>query len=343
MKALAVSAIAFALTLCSSGIVAASSSGASAVSQGSTQGNADSGLTLFYKPGGANAPIDVSVDGSIVTPIHPGETINLLPSSVTLTVELSAPPPSGKAAARTLTWQTEIQEGKRKHVVVQLTDTDISLVQQRRYAQARPIDKVFAFDGEDSSWVDVSPPPPNALRRNDKAPQDGIQWASPKLWPVRVLFISGHGLYEFDKQGNVIRMDGQRPSTPVSIKQEQQGNNPTWSNGNVFHLVSGNTVVDDKVDSARTFVLTKRGRICPAKPVAEAYRLRREIPSPIFSGACDQAVQWRRSGTPLWAYPADVNSGVPPELLWAVQYFRDPVRPLSDFEGKCVYGCAGRN
>ncbi len=207
MKTLAVSAIAFALTLCSSGIVAASSSGTSAVSQGSTQGNADSGLTLFYKPGETKAPIDVSVDGSFVTPIQPGETIDLLPSSLTLTVELTAPPPPGKAAARTLTWQTEIREGKRKHVVVQLTDTDISLVQQRRYAQARPIDKVFAFDGEDSSWVDVSPPPPNALRRNDKASQDGIQWVSPKSWPVRVLFISGHGLYEFNKQGTVIRMD----------------------------------------------------------------------------------------------------------------------------------------
>ncbi|NSX06277.1 hypothetical protein [Cupriavidus gilardii] len=343
MKPLAVSALAFALTLCSTGTVAAPSSAGSTVSQAPTRTSAESSLTLFYKPGRTKTPIDVSVDQSVVTRIQPGETIKLLPSSGPLTVHLAASPRRGKGSARTLAWQTEIEEGQSTHVVVQMSDTGISLLEQRRYVHARPFDKVFSLDGEDGHWVDVSPPPPNALRRNDKAPRHGIQWPSPKAWPVRALFISGHGLYEFDKKGNVIRMDGKQPSTPLSIKREQHGNKPAWSNGNVFHLVSGNAVVDDKVDSARTFVLTKRGRICPAKPIAEAYRLHRELPSPIFSGACDQAVQWRQSGTPLWAYPSDANSGEPPELLWSVQYFRDPVRPIADFAGKCVYGCSGKD
>ncbi|MBO4120771.1 hypothetical protein J5T34_08465 [Cupriavidus gilardii] len=340
MKLLAVFALAFALTLCPNGVVAAPASAGSAVSQGPTRESAESSLTLFYKPGRTKTQIDVSVNESVITRIQPGETIKLLPSSGPLTVHLAALPLRGKGSGPTLAWQTEIEESKSKHVVVQMSNTGISLLEQRRYVRARPFDKTFALDGEDNSWVNVSPPPPNSLRRNDKAPRHTIQWSSPKSWPVRVLFIPGHALYEFDKKGNVTRMDGRQPSSPLSIKQERHGNKPAWSNGDVFHLVSGNAVFDDKVESARTFVRTRGGRVCPAMAIAEAYRRLRGLPSPIFSGACDQAIQWRQSGTPLWAYQSDANSGEPPELLWSVQYFRDPVRPLADFEGKCVYGCS---
>ncbi|WP_157072099.1 hypothetical protein [Cupriavidus sp. HPC(L)] len=313
------------------------------MSQGPTRESAESSLTLFYKPGRTKTQIDVSVNESVITRIQPGETIKLLPSSGPLTVHLAALPLRGEGSAPTLAWRTEIEEGKSKHVVVQVSNTGISLLERRRYVRARPFAKTFALDGEDNSWVDVSPPPPNSLRRNDEAPRHKIQWSSPRSWPVRVLFIPGHALYEFDKKGNVTRMDGRQPSTPLSIKQEQRGNKPAWSNGNVFHLVSGNAVFDDKVESARTFVLTKGGRVCPAMAIAEAYRLLHELPSPIFSGACEQAVQWRQSGTPLWAYQLDANRGGPPQLQWSVQYFRDPVRPLADSAGKCVYGCSEKN
>ena len=344
MKNLAVSAFAFTLCLCVSGIAIAESLGTSAVSRATSQeADDDPGLSLFYRPGPSKAPINVSVDGSLVARVTPGETIKLLPSPGPLTVGLTASSLPGPSSVRNLDWQTEIEEGQSKSVIMQLTGTGIRLVEQQRAMQARSHDKVFAFDGEDGSWVDVSPPPPNALRRNDSLSQDGIHWKSPKSWPVRVIFVSGHGLYEFDTKGNVLRIDGQQPSMPVSIRQEQHGNKPTWSNGVVYQLVRGDAPIDDKVESARTFVLTKRGSVCPAKSIAEAYRLRREISSSIFSGDCDRAVRWQRTGVSLLAYESDVNTGEPPELLWAVQYFRDPVRPLLDSDGKCVYACTPIN
>lgn len=333
MKPLAALTAALSLHLGTGGVTFAQSASTPTASETAAEQVSHYGLTLFYKPGQANTPVDVSVDGARLARLYPGETINLLPLPGPVLVEVAA------ASGRKRTWKSEIHEAQSKGVVIELTAGELRLGEQRRALAAR-YDKVFAFDGEDSSWVDISPPPANALRRSDNAADEGIRWASPKSWPVRVLFISGHALYEFDDKGNVVRMDGKQPSRPISVKQEWKNNKPTWSNGAVYQLVSGDAPFADKVESARTFVLTKRGMVCPAKPIGEAYRLRYEIASPIFSGDCDKAVQWRRSGTPLWAYASDLKRGWRPALLWNVQYFRDPVRPLLDLKGNCLYGCS---
>ncbi|KAA6125210.1 hypothetical protein [Cupriavidus cauae] len=297
----------------------------------------DHGLVLFYRSERAKRSIDVTVDGSHVTRLQPGQTVNFLPASGPFLLDIAVRSPGRTSFQPRLKIQ---KERPSQAMVIDFDGSRIRLTEQRLHALPRHYDKVFAFDGEDERWIDVSPPPDTALRRSGEPLSGSIQWVAPKSWPVRVLFILGHGLYEFDDQGNVILRDGQQPNAPVSIKAELYNHKPIWSNGVVYELVSSGKPLTTKVDSGRTFVLTKRGAVCPVTPIADAYRLLHEIRSPIYSGDCDKAVRWGRSGTPLRAYPSDINTSGYPALLWAVQYFRDPVQPLYDLEGKCVYSCA---
>ncbi|MDF3835653.1 hypothetical protein P3W85_22265 [Cupriavidus basilensis] len=195
--------------------------------------------------------------------------------------------------------------------------------------------------------VDLSPPANNALRQltleerlRDKREQEEVPATN---WPVRAIFNSRAGAFEFDRQGNLIQGGTRLPLRAVEIRLGGKEGRPLWQGGQqVYRLLAPGKLGygNDLLGTDDGLVLVN-GHACPTQLIAEAYGILHEGGELYLNGNCTKAVKRTIGEREFWVYPEDETSAYP--HYWVVQHFDDPITPIVDAEGQCWLYCDGRS
>lgn len=281
------------------------------------------------------APLSLKIDRTEVARIRPGETARLYVAagdrSIEIT-ELESDDASGNQSSAT-TVPVNGNSTIKLRIVRNTGRYELRLITAVR--NKAEFEKAYAYDGEDGSWVDVSPPPENALQPTQIS--SALSFSHPTNWPVRAIYISTQGVFEFDRRGNVLKAAS--PSD-TELGQILQNDQPVWPTATIYYLFSkaSEQIGAGVLDSPRGLILSSGNRVCPVYQIAGGYRALKEISTPILDGDCSKAVRRQIGHGKFWVYPASLHEQEP-ELYWSVQYFDEPVQPMRNASGQCVLYC----
>lgn len=287
--------------------------------------------------------ISLFIDGTNVAAIRPSETavFHVAPGQRTVVATTEKGFDDDHATnSRTGRVSTGVANAQTMKLRVSTVDGK-SIIRQLTPNARRPrAASVYVYDSEDGSWVDVTPPPSNAIR-SVRAPTE-LRLVRPKSWTVRAAYVSGQGVFEFDRMGNVLRMDGKAPDRSIVVAQPFHGEKAAWQGAVVYYPVQGESSIStvELLDSPRGFVQTPSGRVCPITHIAVSYRMQHELAVPILDGNCEKAIKRRIGDGRFWIYPSAIKAEHPTPY-WSVQYFSDPISPVKDEHGQCLIYCNG--
>lgn len=192
-----------------------------------------------------------------------------------------------------------------------------------------------------SPALDLGPPPRSALRQlpvQDR-PQADPEEVQPAEWPVRALFNSRAGIFEFDSKGNLLNASGKTNIRTVEVRFGGPQGASLWAgNQNVYWLLAPGTLSEiDSASAATTGIVVTGKQACPTQLVAEAFGILHEHGSPYLNGSCAKAVKRNVGQGEFWIYPEESKAEHP--QYWVVQYFHEPRTPIIDAEGQCWLYC----
>jgi hypothetical protein len=208
--------------------------------------------------------------------------------------------------------------------------------------------RLVTCDTEDYTAVDITPPPTAAIRPIENlANSSNITLKKPEQWPLRAMYwrYSGDGTghwVEFDKQGNVLKSNFQNKD--ISLREPQRNGLPVWTGGqHIYGLIESEEAVKDGYLGFYKLTRTKN-QVCPVRGESTEYNYYREQndSSGYISRNCEMAITKTIRNTNFLIYPEDSNNSDTIEkikLLWATQYFSDPISPLLNEKGECLAYC----
>lgn len=201
---------------------------------------------------------------------------------------------------------------------------------------------------EPEESYDLTPPPSNALHLRRAKDIDKVTIVTPTNWPVRAIYVGWRGLYEFDKQGNILRFDNK--DTEGNLVEYYLNNKPAWTGEQEVYYWRHNPKSEVYYDVdvvVEAFVKTKDNIVCPARAVAQDYtsiKLAYEDDSQwmmFLNHECSNAAKTEINGREFLVYPNEVryasDNGF--SMYWAIQYFDDPITPMYDQNNNCVLYC----
>ena len=206
--------------------------------------------------------------------------------------------------------------------------------------------KNFYCTDYDDYCYDLNPPPASALRMTEKARNaSSLKLVRPKEWKVRVLF-SGR-IFEFDQQGNVIKVNGE-PATGYLVEVLQQNNQPLWRGKDkvyYWYRPKEGDVADNYSDNQSLLIgdyevfIVSGTKVCPASKIAQEYtEFSVGRSEDYLDGHCSKAIKRKINNHLFLTYPTREKNFSP--NYWTVQYFDDPITPIyNDWNGECVYYC----
>ncbi|WP_155739174.1 hypothetical protein [Ralstonia solanacearum] len=299
-------------------------------------------IEIFYENSKDVRPksaLSLSIDSIEVARIFPAEVAKFHVAAGNRAIQVSVAGMTDDASGKKLPNITTVPVGNGMTVKLHI----VSRTNQYVVEPITPIhgdikfDKAYAYDSEDGAWVDVTPPPDNALLPS-RIP-DALVPHRTENWPVRAINISTQGVFEFDRQGNVLKAAG-TVSTGTVLAQLWQESGPVWPKSSVYYLVPNQEkrIAADILDSPRGLILLNEKKVCPVAHIATGYRMLNDIATPILDGNCEKSVKRAIGKEIFWVYPVSARASEP-ELYWSVQYFDEPVRPMHDATGQCVLYC----
>lgn len=206
--------------------------------------------------------------------------------------------------------------------------------------------KNFDCDGYNNDCYDLNPPPASALRMTEKNMNAPLKLVRPKEWKVRVLSSSEQGVFEFDKQGNVINVGGDA-ATGYLVEALQQNNQPLWKGKDkvyYWYRPEEGDVVDNYRDnqsmltSPTGIFIVSGSKVCPASKIAEEYtEFSIGRSEHYLDGDCTKVIKRKIKSHIFLTYPTREKNFEPD--YWTAQYFDDPITPIYDTDGDCVYYC----
>ena len=147
--------------------------------------------------------------------------------------------------------------------------------------------------------------------------------ASPAAWPIRALFNSRAGIFEFDRQGNLLAQNGKTNVRAVKVRYGEMDPSIKAARQHVYWLIGSRTMSEVNEASAIDSGIVLAGqRACPAQRVAEAFRILHGHAYGYLNGNCAKAVKRTLGAGEFWVYPEDRNVDHP--QYWVVQYFHQP-------------------
>lgn len=189
--------------------------------------------------------------------------------------------------------------------------------------------------------LDLNPPPADALRvlpEEGEILEQSLDQASPAAWPIRALFNSRAGIFEFDRQGNLLAQNGKTNVRAVKIRYGEMDPSIKAARQHVYWLIGSRTMSEVNEASAIDSGIVLAGqRACPAQRVAEAFRILHGHAYGYLNGNCAKAVKRTLGAGEFWVYPEDRNVDHP--QYWVVQYFHQPEAPIVDAKGHCWLYC----
>lgn len=187
--------------------------------------------------------------------------------------------------------------------------------------------------------LDIAPPPENSL---SISPSAGEPYAVlPKKWPIRALFNSRSGIFEFDESGNIL-LASEKQSIHIERLHEKNTNLPLWKGTQeVYQLFDSNNPDDhykayDLGNISKAIVISEN-QACPAQLVSEAYGVMHDDGRLYLNGSCSKSKTKHIGIGDFRTYPEDENQNNP--QYWSIQYFKDPISPMLDADGQCWLYC----
>lgn len=187
--------------------------------------------------------------------------------------------------------------------------------------------------------LDINPPQKNALHSSSSG---GDPYAAlPKKWPIRALFNSKSGIFEFDENGNILSV-----SNKHSIRAERlyakDTNLPIWGkNQEVYQLFNSKNPNDHfnfyNIDKISQSIVISGNQVCPAQLVSEAHGVMHDDGRLYLNGSCSRSKIKHIGLGDFRIYPEDEHKNTP--QYWSIQYFNDPISPILDAEGQCWLYC----
>lgn len=164
----------------------------------------------------------------------------------------------------------------------------------------------------------------------------------PTIWPVRAIFNSRSGVFEFDTEGNLVGPQDKNRVRAVEIKFGGDSGVPLWGSRDekqkVYRLLTPNSfTLDYPSRAAKSGLVISGNQVCPTQIVAEVYGMLHADGALYLNGGCTNAVSRKVGNGNFMVYPEDATAKNP--QYWLVQYFDDPVSPIIDAEGQCWLYC----
>lgn len=194
---------------------------------------------------------------------------------------------------------------------------------------------------------DPTPPPKNALElkqrvfknQNDNEVEIPYTQHRPENWPVRVFYTGNDNVYEFDKKGNILIAKG-KPAKGYMV-ETYKGDKPAWKgDGHVYYWHNP----DSSNPDPDLMMVLANNKACPAMSVADEYsfiKRNQEDYALYLDGDCGESYKVKRGKSLLWGYPSfkQNKADYVYNYYWQVQYFDDPISPIYNLKGKCIYYC----
>lgn len=204
---------------------------------------------------------------------------------------------------------------------------------------------------EEEPDYEINPPDITDLRLPYYTTVSPVYGVRPKSWEVRAIVIN-NSAYEFDKQANVISVDGKkqladgRQVTGGLVElYSKVDNKPVWKGALPVYYWTD----PSKLSNAFTVVTNEAliglgGEICPAQAVSGGYLLDagyyyNDDTQEFLNGDCHKAIDKKINGKVYKTYPVSKKIDKSDETYWTVQCFTDPITPLYGVDGKCVLYC----
>jgi len=206
-----------------------------------------------------------------------------------------------------------------------------------------PITSIESTPGSKPAPLDLRPPSKSTIRELAYQGQvrEGLdqEEVSPSYWPVRALFNSRAGIFEFDPEGNLVSSQGKTTIRAVEVRFGGRGGVPIWNTSQQIYrlLPRGKLNEDYSAIAIRTGIIIDGKHACPTQLVAEAFGILHENGALFLNENCSEALKIKIGSGYFWVYPEEKTSEHP--QYWLVQYFDDPVTPMLDAEGLCWLYC----
>ncbi|MDF3865648.1 hypothetical protein P3W53_14285 [Pseudomonas denitrificans (nom. rej.)] len=187
--------------------------------------------------------------------------------------------------------------------------------------------------------LDIAPPPENSL---SISPSAGEPYAVlPKKWPIRALFNSRSGVFEFDESGNIL-LASEKQSIHIARLHGKNTNLPLWEGTQeVYQLFDSNNPDDHyktyDIGNISKAIVISENQACPAQLVSEAYGVMHDDGRFYLNGSCSKSKTKHIGIGDFRIYPEDENQNNP--QYWSIQYFKDPISPMLDANGQCWLYC----
>lgn len=194
-------------------------------------------------------------------------------------------------------------------------------------------------DSAPSRTLKITPPPENSLRISASGGDPYV--VSPKKWPIRALFNSRSGIFEFDENGKILQT-----SDKQSIRAERlfskDTNHPLWGEAQEVYQLFDSEDPNDyykayDIGSISQAIIISKHQACPAQIISETYGIVHDDGRLYLNGSCSQSKTKHIGIGDFRIYPEDENQKKP--QYWSVQYFKDPISPMLDADGQCWLYC----
>ena len=200
---------------------------------------------------------------------------------------------------------------------------------------SKGFDEVCGSPEEDDDCYDITPPPQSALKRNQLDGQGAAYQVRPDSWPFRAIYSDPEmtlGALEFDSKGNLLDAAG-KAWNGAYVTEFYRDGSPVWGHNGykVYYIVH-----PDKQDPIveQGFVVSDDFKhICPAVQIAQSYSAIKQGGDYLYlRGDCAQEQPVEVEGHTFWSY----SNG---SMIWTIQRFDEPKKPVYDRSGTCRLYC----
>lgn len=209
---------------------------------------------------------------------------------------------------------------------------------------------------DDGPDYEINPPDITDLHLPYYTTISKVYGVRPKEWNIRAIVISNMiyswtYIYEFDNQANVLSVNGKKQlangkavTGHLVELYSRVDNKPVWKGGSpVYYWIDPDELSGAITVGNGTFI-SNGIEICPVQEVSGGYLLDiaysyNDDTQQFLNGDCHKAIDKKINGRVYKTYPPSKKIDKSDETYWTVQYLDDPITPIYNIEGSCIYYC----